>query len=324
MRDLYIINNSSYVNVHGDEKTQYIFREENPVRIGAFELQAPLPECDEPYALTVLRPWIDVNNIGTLVLKELATRFGATELGKLSKPGQFYDFTRYRPIIHLDEGIRDMYIPNTTIRYAKREGQNDLLLLRLLEPHAHSEFYISSVLKLLKTFNVKKYILLGSMHDMVPHTRPLLVSGYGMGEQALQDARKAGILPITYHGPSSIANLITKETADSGIEVIVLIVSLPQYMVLEEDYVGKLRLMEVLNTLYNIPVAKEDFEKALEQRDRINEMLGDSPDVKILLPQLENVYDMRIKAMEKEGTPSLTPEMEGLFWKIGGKDIGRA
>jgi len=28
--------------------------------------------------------------------------------------------------------------------------------------------------------------------------------------------------------------------------------------------------------------------------------------------------------MEKEGVSSLTPEMEELFWKIAGKDIGRA
>jgi predicted ATP-grasp superfamily ATP-dependent carboligase len=294
------------------------------VRIGAFELPAPLSECNEPYVLAVLRPWIDVNNVGTLVLKELAERFGAVELAKLSKPGQFYDFTRYRPVIHLEEGIQGMSIPNTTIRHAKREGQNDLLLLRLLEPHAHAEAYISSVLKLLKTFRVKKYILLGSMHDMVPHTRPLLVSGYGMGEEAVRDVRKGGILPITYHGPSSIANLIAKEAAESGIEVVVFIVSLPHYMVLEEDYLGKLRLMEVLNTLYNIPVAKEDFEKALEQRDRINERLENSPEVKILLPQLENVYEARTEAMAKEGVPTLTPEMEELFWKITGKDIGRA
>jgi hypothetical protein len=46
--------------------------------------------------------------------------------------------------------------------------------------------------------------------------------------------------------------------------------------------------------------------------------------VKILLPQLENVYDARTKAMEKEGVSSLTPEMEELFWKITGKDVGRA
>jgi predicted ATP-grasp superfamily ATP-dependent carboligase len=316
-----MINEASYVNIYSKEN---IFMEERLVRIGAFQLQDPLPECNEPYVLAVLRPWVDVNNVGSMVLKELATRFEAQELGRLSKPGQFYDFTRYRPVIHLEEGIRDMSIPNTTIRFAKRQGQNDLLLLRLLEPHAHAEFYISSVLKLLKTFGVRKYILLGSMYDTVPHTRPLLVSGYGMGEKAVRDLIKAGILPIAYHGPSSIANLIAKEAAESGIEVIVLIVSLPQYVVLEEDYLGKLRLMEVLNMLYNIPVAKEDFEKALEQRDRINERLESSPEVKILLPQLENLYDTRAKVMEKEGVPSLTPEMEELFWKIAGKDIGRA
>ncbi len=294
------------------------------MRIGGFQLRDPVPECNEPYVLATLRPWIDVNNVGSLVLNELEARFGATELGTLSKPGHFYDFTRYRPTIHLEEGIRDLSIPNTSIHYARREGQNDLLLLRLLEPHAHSEFYISSVLKLLKTFKARKYILLGSMYDTVPHTRPLLVSGYGMGEKALQDVRKAGALPITYHGPSTIANLITKEAAESGIEAIVFIVSLPQYVVLEEDYLGKVRLMEILNMLYNIPIDKEDFEKALEQRNLVSERVENSPEIKILLPQLENAYDMRIKAMEAEGTPHLTSEMEEIFWKIMGKDIGNA
>jgi predicted ATP-grasp superfamily ATP-dependent carboligase len=180
------------------------------------------------------------------------------------------------------------------------------------------------VLKLLRSFKVKKYILLGSMYDMVPHTRPLLVSGYGMGEKALQDVKKAGALPITYHGPSTIANLITKEAAESGIEAVVFIVSLPQYVVLEQDYLGKVRLMEILNMLYNIPVAKEDFERALEQRNSISERVEKSYEVKMLLPQLESMYDMRIKAMETEEAPQLTPEMEEMLWKIMGKDIGKA
>ena len=294
------------------------------MRIGGFQLHDPVPECNEPYVLATLRPWIDVNHVGSLVLNELEARFEAAELGTLSKPGQFYDFTRYRPTIHLEDGIRDLSIPNTSIHYARREGQNDLLLLRLLEPHAHAEFYISSVLKLLKTFKARKYILLGSMYDTVPHTRPLLISGYGMGEKALQDVKRAGALPITYHGPSTIANLITKEAAESGIEAIVFIVSLPQYVVLEEDYLGKVRLMEILNMLYNIPVDKEDFEMALEQRKLISERVENTPEIKILLPQLESAYDMRIEAMEAEGIPHLTSEMEEIFWKIMGKDIGKA
>ncbi|OPY68013.1 MAG: PAC2 family protein [Syntrophorhabdus sp. PtaU1.Bin050] len=294
------------------------------MRIGGFQLLDPVPECNEPYVLATLRPWIDINNVGTLVLKELAARFGAAEIGKLSKPGLYYDFTRYRPTIHLDEGIRDVSIPNTTIRYAKREGHNDLLLLRLLEPHANSEHYIDSVVKLLKAFNAKKYILLGGMYDAVPHTRPLLVSGYGMGEGAREDVRKAGALPITYRGPSTIVNLITKQVAESGIEAIVFIVSLPRYVVLEEDRAGKAKLMEILNTLYGVPLNKEDFEKALKQRTLISSRIENSPEMKILLPELENAYAMRMKTLEEEGAPHLTPEMEEVFWKTLGKDIGKA
>ena len=294
------------------------------LKIGGFRLSDPVPECNEPFVLAVLRPWIDVNNVGSLVLNELEERFAATELGRLSRPGSFYDFTRYRPTIHLENGINDMSIPNTTIHHARREGENDLLLLHLLEPHAHSEDYIDSVLKLLKTLKVKKYILLGSMYDAVPHTRPLLVSGYGMGGKAREDVKKAGAYSITYHGPSTIANLITKKAAESGIETTVFIVSLPQYVALEEDFMGKVRLMEILNMLYDIPLGREEFERALEQHNLITERLESSPEVKILLPQLENAYDMRIKSMEGGGTLGLNSEMEEMFWKIMGKDIGKA
>ncbi len=294
------------------------------MRIGSFELHDPVPEFNEPYVLAILRPWIDVNGVGSLVLNEVEMRLGAMELGALYRPGRFYDFTRYRPIIDLEDGIRDVSVPNTTIHHAKREGRNDVVLLRLLEPHAHAESYVDSVLKLLKTIGAKKYILLGSMHDMVPHTRPLLVSGYGMGKEARQDVRKAGALPIMHHGPSTIVNLVTKKAAEAGLEAIAFIVSLPQYVALEEDYLGKVRLMEVLNMLYDIPVDKEDFERALEQRRLIGEKVDDSPAVKDLLPQLERAYDLRLRRAETEGESRMSSEMEDIFWRTMGKDIGKA
>jgi predicted ATP-grasp superfamily ATP-dependent carboligase len=296
------------------------------MRIGCFQLHEPVPELHEPYVLACLRPWIDVNGVGSLVLNEVEARLGAVELGALWRPGRFYDFTRYRPVIHIEDGIRDFSIPNTPVHYAKREGQgqSDVVLLRLLEPHAHAELYVDSVLKLFKAFGAKKYVLLGSMHDMVPHTRPLLVSGYGMGKEARKDVKKAGALPVMHHGPSTIVNLVQKKAAEAGIDTVVFIVSLPQYVALEEDYLGKVRLMEVLNMLYDIPVDREDFEKALEQRRLIGQKVDDSPAVKGLLPELERAYDLRVKAAVTEGMPQMTSEMEEIFWGILGKDIGKA
>jgi hypothetical protein len=294
------------------------------VRIGAFNVEEPIPELNDPYAFAILRPWIDVNNVGTLVLNELETRFGAEELAKLAKPGHFFDFTRYRPTLYLEEGIRKVSIPNVTLRYAKREGGNDLLFLHLLEPHALSEVYVDSVLRLLKTFKVKKYILLGSMYDVVPHTRPLIVNGGAIGREAEQELRKSGALPSHYQGPTTITILITQKAQELGIETSWFIVSLPQYVLLEEDYVGKVRLMEILNLLYHIPIGKRDFEMALEQRSLISQKVERTPELKNLLPQLETMYEIRIRTKEGEKMPKLSSEMEEILWKIIGKDSGKA
>jgi hypothetical protein len=294
------------------------------VRIGAFEVKDPIPELNDPYAFAILRPWIDVNNVGTLILNELETQFGAKELARLLKPGHFFDFTRYRPTLYLEEGIRKISIPNITLHYAKREGGNDLLFLHLLEPHALSEIYVDAVLKLLKILKVKKYILLGSMYDVVPHTRPLIINGGAIGSEAQQDLKKSGALSSNYQGPTTITFLITQKAPELGIETIWFIVSLPQYVVLEEDYLGKVRLMEILNLLYNIPIDKKDFERAIEQRRLISQKVERTPELKNLLPQLETMYEVRIKTKEGEGIPRLSSEIEEILWKIMGKDSGKA
>jgi len=294
------------------------------MRIGAFELNEPIPELNDPYVFAILRPWIDVNNVGSLILNGLETQFEAKELAKLAKPGNFFDFTRYRPNLYFEEGIRRISIPNTTLRYAKRERGNDLVFLRLLEPHALAEVYVDSVLRLLKTLKVKKYCLLGSMYDAVPHTKPLIVNGGAIGRETELDLKKAGTQPSNYQGPTSITTLITRGAPEIGIETIWFIVSLPQYVVLEEDYLGKVRLMEILNLLYNIPIDKKDFERAIEQRSSINQKLERTPELKNILPQLETLYEVRIKRKGGERVPGLSSKIEEMLWRITGKDPGKA
>jgi hypothetical protein len=186
---------------------------------------------------------MDVNNVGSLILNGLETEFGAKELGRLAKPGNFFDFTRYRPMLYFDQGVRRMSIPNTTLRYSKRERENDLLFLHLLEPHALAEVYVDSILRLLKILKVKKYCLLGSMYDVVPHTRPLIVNGGAIGIETVLDLKRSEAQPSHYQGPTSITNLIHQRAPEFGTETIWFIVSLPQYAVLQEDYIGKVRLI---------------------------------------------------------------------------------
>lgn len=117
------------------------------MRLGGFELSEPLPDMKGAHALAVLRPWVDVGSVGTLAISYLEAQLGAEELGRLARPGNFFDFTRYRPTIYFKEGRRQVTIPNTLINYAKREGGNEFLFLHLLEPHMLGEVYVDSVLR---------------------------------------------------------------------------------------------------------------------------------------------------------------------------------
>lgn len=293
------------------------------MRIGAFELKEPLPELKEPIAFAILRPWIDVNNVGSLVMKELEGQYGAIELARLKNPGRFFDFSRYRPFLYFDEqGKRQLRIPNTIFSYSKTGKEKDFLFLRLLEPHSNSEIYIDSILKVLKKFNTKRYCLLGSMYDSVPHTKPLIVNGGAFGKDAESDLKRSGALFSRYQGPTTITYQISQKAPELGIETMVFVVSLPQYIEVEEDYLGKLRIMEILNLLFQIPINKKDYEKALEQRSIIDQKVERSPELKNILPQLEALYELRIKRKEDErGVPSLSPEIEEFLWKMMGKDF---
>jgi len=286
------------------------------MRIGAFELSDPLPELRQPHVLAMLRPWIDVGSVGALTILGLETYFGAKELGRLARPGNFFDFTRYRPTAYFKEGHREFSIPNTTISYAKRETGHDFLFIKLLEPHMLGELYVNSVLQLLKKFEVKRYCFLGSMYDMVPHTKKLLVSGGAIGEKAEQDLAKAGILSTDYQGPSTITFLITQQTSQLGAEAMWFIVHLPQYIQLDEDYRGKVRLMEVLESIYNIPKDDADIERAEQQLQSVNMAVDESPELKAIMPQLEARYQARIEKKEEKIVP-LSPELEKFLRELG-------
>jgi len=280
------------------------------MRLGGFDLSEPVPALKEPHALARLSPWVDVGGVGTLTLSWLEAYLGSVELGRLARPGNFFDFTRYRPIIYSKEGKREVTIPNSFVNYAKREGGNDFLLLHLLEPHMLGEAYVDSLLRLLVKFGVKRYCLLGSMYDMVPHTRPLIVTGGAVGARAESDLRQAGVQPSDYEGPTTIAFLISQQAPGLGIETASLIVHLPQYAQLDEDYTGKVRLMEVLCSLYDLPMDQADVERAERQRRQISLAVGREPQLQSIVTQLEAHYEARTKKTDEEQMPKLSPEIE--------------
>ena len=275
------------------------------MRIGDFEIPGDVPEFKDPHVLAVLRPWIDVGNVGTLSLERLERHLQAKELGRLARPGRFYDFTRYRPRSYIEHGKRGYSIPSTIVRYAIRDEAPDLIFLHLLEPHCYGEDYTDSVIELLKFVGASRYSLIGAMYDMVPHTRRLLVTGGSSQGQAEEEYRLVGARPSNYEGPTTITYLISQQAEALGIDTRTFVVHLPQYFQVDEDFTGTARLMEVLCSLYDLPERLEEPQRGQQQYETLQNIVTGTPEVSSLLQRLEERYDRE----NNEGISSTTVEL---------------
>jgi hypothetical protein len=279
------------------------------MRIGGFELSEPVPELNSPHAVAVLRPWIDAGEVGTMILERLEANLGARELGKLATPGNHYDFTRYRPTVRWIDDVRELTLPNTNLLYAKVADNNDFIFIHLLEPHAFGELYCESVFEILKHFKAQRYILIGSMYDMVPHTRPLLISGNLPNQAPARVLSQFSIQQGRYSGPTTICNLISQEAQKAGMETMTLLAHLPQYTEVEEDYNGVVAISRVLDYLYGIPVDDVDKIKAERQLKKLDAAVARSKKLRAIVTELEGYYDNQADNQQKP-TPKLSGEVE--------------
>jgi hypothetical protein len=283
------------------------------MRLGIFDIVEPLPALRSPHVIAVMRPWIDAGNAATLAISWLETSVAAKELARIAKPGMFFDFTRYRPRARYKNGKRDIVIPNTIVTYTQQENGHDFIFLNMLEPHMFGELYVESIVQLLKKLGAQSYCLLGSMYDAVPHTRPLRVTGEADGEGDSKALKKAGVVPSLYEGPTTICSLIPQEAVKLGIETISAMVRLPQYTEIEEYYMGQVRLLEILHSLYGIPVDAEIICRAEQQVKDIDVAVNRNRKIKEAVARLEMYYDAQSATEPKEEIPTLSPDVENFL-----------
>lgn len=295
------------------------------MKIGAFELQEPVPELRDPHVFAMIRPWVDVGSVGTLTLNRLERYLGSRELGRLHRPGEFFDFTRYRPSMRLVDNERRVRIPNSIIRYATTENGPDYLFFHLREPHANSETYTESILEVVETFKVKRYCRLGAMYDAVPHTRPLLVTGSLGSVPQIRHVPNLKLRGSTYQGPTTIMNLVSDGIERMEIEAINFMVHLPQYVQLDEDYNGTARMIEVLSSVYSdIPADLAPTRRGQRQYRELNSAVERNSDLQNLIKQMEDYYDSNEAetAVSDEGGETgdaveLSPEIEQFLSELG-------
>lgn len=286
------------------------------MRIRDFQIDIQRARFQRPHCIVMLRPWINVGNVGNTVINRIACIKQAKRIGQLARPSKFYDFTRYRPRISLVDGERRFTIPNTEILAAPSEDGRDILLLKLLEPHAWAEDFNESVLELLSTLDVERYVLVGSMYDSVPHSRPLKVTGSARGWEPPQELfATVRLAASSYQGPTSMVSQITERVRrELDMQTLSMIVHLPLYLKLDDDYAGAARILSALATIYGTPVDQiPEIGMGKTQYGQIRHALSDNNRLKELVAKLEREYDSDADTRQGGDAPNriqLNPEVE--------------
>ena len=280
------------------------------MRVGEFELVDPVPEMNNTLAIGMLRPWVDVGRVGTLSLRKLEQYLGAKELGRLAKPGKFFDFTRYRPRMRITNGKRVFTKPNTIVHHAKDQySGRDYIFIHIREPHNFGEEYTDSIVELFNYCNVTEYCRIGGMYDSVPHTRPILVTGSMTDEQEGKAGSLLNPRRSTYQGPTSIINQVNEDLTERGVQNTTLMAHLPQYVQLDEDHLGASRLLEVLCAVYGFPADLAEKSKGDQQYKDIERAIDYGGEVGTLIKQLETYFDRVLSRSEgQEDSENLSEE----------------
>lgn len=292
--------------------------------VGKFELNEPAPKLRSPHVIASLTPWIDAGSVGSLTIERLERFMGAADLGRLSTPGNYFDFTRYRPVVYIEDGERKMKIPNADMRYATGPHDHDFIFLHMLEPHALAEEYIDALVEVLQHFEIQRFCRIGAMYDAVPHTRPLLVMGTVNGGplngvEGVDPSRRR-----PYQGPTSIMNLVGERLRDADIENMMLMGRLPHYVEIEADFAGRTKMLQVLSALYDLPTEYSESRRDTQQYERVTSEMQRNPQVKSLVERLESDYDARRgkpasddeEPLEESSTP-LPPAVERFLGELG-------
>ena len=292
------------------------------MKIGEFKISKDLPEINKPIAIAMLKPWIDVGRVGSLSISQLCKSLNAIEIARLSEPGMFFDFTRYRPYMKLVEDKKILEIPNTIIYYAKDNNSgNNYLFLKIREPHMFGENYAKSITQVLTHFEVSEYCRIGGMYDSVPHTRPIIVTGTLTDKQAKLTEGLVSPRRNTYQGPTSIVNLVAEMATSKDMLTTSLMAHLPQYAQLDEDHMATYRLMQVLSSLYGFSNTFYDPEKGEKQYEDLDLAIEKNSQIKSLVKQLEIYYD-NVLSSNASSNEEFSEDVETFLNEMGNRLSG--
>jgi hypothetical protein len=266
------------------------------------------PTLRRPIVVLAFRGLFDAANAATAAVEWLAQREGAQLLARIDPEG-FFDFQQQRPLVQIDEdGRREILWPYNDFVGSASDGPRDLVVCAGYEPHLRWRTFAAYVLEVVRRCDAEMVVTLGSMVGLVPHTRPLPVTGSAANPEL---ARRLGLGSPSYEGPTGVVGTLHDLLDDAGIPVVSLRVAIPHYVPAPPNPKATATLLQRLEQVTGIPTGHEQM--VIDGRDwqeQVSVVAADDPQVVGYVRRLEEQYD------EEEPIPSgedLAAELEAFL-----------
>ncbi|HLU45212.1 MAG TPA: PAC2 family protein [Natronosporangium sp.] len=244
-----------------------------------------LPVLHDPVAVAAFEGWNDAADAATAALAHLEQVWQARPVTALD-PEEFYDFQVARPIVTQVDGERRIEWPTTRFLVARPPGADrDVVLIRGIEPSLRWRTYCEQVLEVCHALEVNRLVLLGGLLADVPHTRPLPVSGYGAGVEAVDRLK---LQPTRYEGPTGIVGVLHERADRAELPTVSFWVHVPHYASSPPCPKATLALLHRVEEILDLPVPTVDLaEAAAEWEARVQHATAQDEELRDYVRELE-------------------------------------
>ena len=247
---------------------------------------------DRPVMLVGLEGWFDVASAASHAVESFVDHEHAIIVGEID-PDPFYDFTQQRPLVTIDDGVREIQWPTNEIVVQRNPDHRDLVSLVGVEPHLHWSTYVEAIVTVAEALGCEAVVTVGSAAEAIPHTRRPPVTGSSANSDL---ARRLGLVAPSYEGVTGIAGVLHAALDSRGVPSVSLRVGIPHYLMNAEHPQATEALSRHLSHVLGVP-ADVDFSDQIDSwRDVHDEIIASDEQLRMYVRMLEAEFDRRVEA----------------------------
>ncbi len=248
-----------------------------------------IPDLRRPLLLVAFEGIFDAAESATSALKWIADRSEASTIAEID-PERFFNFQETRPTVRLDpDGSRVIDWPKTTVVAARTTASRDLVLMTGIEPHLRWSRFADYVVEVARQSHCEMVVTVGALLAMVPHTRPLAVTGSAQNPELV---RRLQLSEPTYEGPTGMAGVLNERLERNDVPAISLRVAVPHYVSGPPNPKATRALLRRLQHTTGVPTGYEDLDQEVTTwAARVDEAVAADDESRDYVQRLENQVD---------------------------------